>query len=64
MERLQRSELQRAHGAAAYLIAGGAVAALTGLLGCFLGGLTGAAWMALGELAATAPVFALELRRR
>ena len=52
------------HGAIDYLIAGGIVAALTGVLGCFLGGVTGAAWMAIGELAATVPVFALQLRRR
>ena len=41
------------------------MAALTGLLCCFVGGLTGMAWMLLAELAATVPAFvALELRRR
>jgi hypothetical protein len=52
------------HGVTEYLIAGGIVAALTGVLGCFIGGVTGAAWMAIGELAATAPLFALQFRRR
>jgi len=40
------------------------IAALTGLISCFVGGLTGMAWMLLAELAATLPAFALELRRR
>ena len=47
-----------------FLVAGSVVAALTGLLGCFVGGLTGMAWMVIGELAATVPAFAVELRRR
>jgi hypothetical protein len=47
-----------------FLVAASAIAALTGLLGCFIGGLTGMAWMLLGELAATLPAFAVELRRR
>lgn len=46
-----------------FLVAATAVAALTGLLGCFVGGLVGAAWMIVGEVAATVPVFALPLRR-
>jgi hypothetical protein len=50
--------------AAAFLIVGGIVAGLTGMLGCFIGGVTGAAWMVLGELAATVPVLALQRRRR
>jgi len=48
----------------AFLAAGSAIAALTGLLGCFVGGVTGIAWMLAGELAATLPAFAVELRRR
>jgi hypothetical protein len=48
---------------AGFLIAASAVAALTGLLGCFVGGLTGMAWMVMGELVATLPAFAVELRR-
>jgi hypothetical protein len=40
------------------------IAALTGLMSCFVGGLTGMAWMLLAELAATLPAFALDLRRR
>jgi hypothetical protein len=47
-----------------FLVAGGVVAALTGLLGCFVGGLTGMVWMIVGELAATVPVFAVQLARR
>lgn len=47
-----------------FLVASSVVAALTGLLGCFVGGLTGMLWMILGELAATLPAFALQLRRR
>jgi hypothetical protein len=47
-----------------FLLASSIVAALTGLLGCFVGGMTGMFWMAVGELAATAPAFALQLRRR
>lgn len=47
-----------------FLVAGSAIAALTGMLGCVVGGLTGVAWMIAGELAATLPAFALELRRR
>jgi hypothetical protein len=50
--------------AAAFLIAGSAVAVLTGMLGCFVGGLAGIGWMILGELTATLPAYALELRRR
>ena len=49
---------------ATFLAAGSAVAALTGLLGCFVGGLGGILWMLAGEIAATLPAFALELRRR
>lgn len=48
----------------AFLAAGSAIAALTGMLGCVVGGLGGIAWMLVGELAATLPAFALELRRR
>jgi len=51
-------------GASTFLLAGGAIAALTGLLGCFMGGMMGAFWMALGELAGTIPGFAVQLRRR
>ena len=47
-----------------FLAAASTIAALTGLLGCFVGGLTGMAWMLMGELVATLPAFALELRRR
>ena len=47
-----------------FLVASSAVAALTGLLGCFVGGMTGMVWMLVGELAATLPAFALQLRRR
>jgi hypothetical protein len=47
-----------------FLVAAGAVAALTGLLGCFVGGVTGVLWMALGELTATLPAFAVPARRR
>ena len=47
-----------------FLVAATAVAALTGLLGCFVGGMTGVVWMLVGELAATLPAFALQLRRR
>ena len=47
-----------------FLLAGGTVAALTGLLGCLVGGVGGALWMALAETVATLPAFALELRRR
>ena len=47
-----------------FLLAGGVVAALTGLLGCFLGGVMGAVWMAVGEMTATLPAVAWELRRR
>jgi hypothetical protein len=47
-----------------FLVSASAVAALTGLLGCFVGGLTGMAWMLMGELVATVPAFAVELRRR
>ena len=56
----------RHHGdhVARFLTAASAVAALTGLLGCFVGGLTGMAWMLMGELVATLPAFAVELRRR
>jgi hypothetical protein len=56
----------RHHGAdvAEFLVAGSAIAALTGLLGCFVGGLAGIAWMIAGELVATLPAVALELRRR
>ncbi|MDB4968214.1 MAG: hypothetical protein JWN44_3903 [Myxococcales bacterium] len=46
-----------------FLVAGSLVAALTGLLGCFVGGLTGAVWMLAGELAATLPAYASELKR-
>lgn len=47
-----------------FLAAASTIAALTGLLGCFVGGLTGMAWMLLGELVATLPAFAVELHRR
>ncbi len=47
-----------------FLVGASLIAALTGLLGCFVGGLTGMAWMVVGELAATLPAFAVELRRR
>jgi hypothetical protein len=47
-----------------FLLAGGVVAALTGLLGCFLGGVMGAVWMALGEMAATLPAVAWQQHRR
>jgi len=47
-----------------FLVAASVIAALTGLMGCFVGGLTGMAWMVVGELFATLPAFALELRRR
>lgn len=47
-----------------FLVGASVVAALTGLMGCFVGGLTGMAWMVVGELFATLPAFALELRRR
>jgi len=46
------------------MVASSVVAALTGLLACFVGGITGMMWMVVGELAATLPVFALQLRRR
>jgi hypothetical protein len=49
---------------AMFLVAGGVIAALTGLLGCFVGGVTGALWMAAGEAFAALPAFALQLRRR
>jgi hypothetical protein len=49
---------------ALFLLAASAVAALTGLLGCFVGGLVGVAWMMVGELGATVPAWALQLRRR
>jgi hypothetical protein len=49
---------------AQFLIATTAVAALTGLLGCFVGGLMGVFWMIVGEVAATLPVYALQPRRR
>lgn len=48
---------------AQFLVAATAVAVLTGLLGCCVGGLMGALWMVAGELAATAPVYALQRRR-
>jgi hypothetical protein len=47
-----------------FLLAASTVAALTGLLGCFVGGVTGMLWMVLGELTATLPAFAVQLRRR
>jgi hypothetical protein len=47
-----------------FLAAASVIAALTGLLSCFVGGLTGIAWMLLGELCAMLPAFAFELRRR
>jgi hypothetical protein len=47
-----------------FLVASGVVAALTGILGCFVGGLTGMVWMIVGEVAATVPVFAAQLARR
>jgi hypothetical protein len=47
-----------------FLLVASAVAALTGLLGCFVGGMTGVLWMVIGELAATLPAFAWQLRRR
>lgn len=47
-----------------FLLAASVVAALTGLLGCFVGGLNGVAWMIVGELVATAPALAVQLRRR
>jgi hypothetical protein len=56
----------RRHDTHVFAFLGGAtlIAALTGLISCFVGGLTGMAWMLLAELAATLPAFALELRRR
>jgi len=51
-------------GALTFLIAGSTIAALTGLLGCFAGGIMGAVWMAFGEMAATLPAFAHKLHRR
>jgi hypothetical protein len=53
---------RRDDGVAAFLVAGGSVAALTGLLGCFVGGLAGALWMALGELAGLSIFGALRAR--
>jgi hypothetical protein len=47
-----------------FLVASSVIAALTGLLGCFVGGITGMLWMAVGELVATVLAFALQLRRR
>jgi hypothetical protein len=47
-----------------FLTAATVVAALTGLLGCFVGGLMGTFWMVVGEVVATVPVFALQLRRQ
>jgi hypothetical protein len=47
-----------------FLVAGGVIAALTGILGCFVGGLTGMVWMVVGELVATVPLFAAQLARR
>jgi hypothetical protein len=47
-----------------FLVAASVVAALTGILGCFVGGLTGMVWMVAGEIVATAPVFAVQLARR
>jgi hypothetical protein len=47
-----------------FLVASGVVAALTGILGCFVGGLTGMVWMIAGELLATVPVFAVQRARR
>jgi hypothetical protein len=47
-----------------FLLAAGVIAALTGLLGCFLGGVMGAIWMALGEMTAALPAVAWEARRR
>jgi hypothetical protein len=47
-----------------FLLAAGVVAALTGLLGCFIGGVMGAVWMALGETAATLPAVAWQQHRR
>ena len=47
-----------------FLAAGSAVAALTGMRGCVVGGLSGVGWMLVGELAATVPAFAVEIRRR
>ena len=38
------------------------IAALTGLMSCFVGGLTGMAWMLLAELVATVPALALSRR--
>lgn len=49
---------------AEFLAAASVVAALTGLIGCFVGGLTGMVWMVGAEVAATLPAFAMELRRR
>jgi hypothetical protein len=46
-----------------FLVAGTLVAALTGALGCFVGGAVGMLWMLAGELIATLPVVALQLRR-
>ena len=48
----------------AFLVASSVIAALTGLLSCFVGGLTGMMWMIVGELVATAPALAVQLRRR
>jgi hypothetical protein len=55
---------RRGDGVVEFLAAGSAVAALTGMLGCFVGGLGGVAWMIAGELAATLPAFALGRLRR
>jgi hypothetical protein len=55
---------RRDDSASTFLLAGGVVAALTGLLGCFVGGVMGALWMAIGEMAATLPALAASLRRR
>ncbi|HEX8954604.1 MAG TPA: hypothetical protein VF945_22270 [Polyangia bacterium] len=46
-----------------FLVGASVIAALTGLIGCFVGGLAGMAWRVVGELVATVPAFALELRR-
>lgn len=53
---------RRGDGVGAFLVAGGAVAAVTGLLGCFVGGLAGAAWMAAGELGGISIIGALRAR--
>jgi hypothetical protein len=55
----------RRHDARTTFLAGATlIATLTGLTSCFVGGLTGMAWMLLAALTATLPALALDLRRR